>query len=82
MNLSKPNYPPRVSSPKNITLGVRASMCKLVGDTTQPIARRKTGKTLRRNLNFPEDISPRRVLEQKCLRLLGQDIEAMAKLQK
>ena len=42
----------------------------------------KAGKTLRRNAKFPENFSPRRILEQKCLRLVGIDGKAILKIQK
>lgn len=91
MTLSKPNYSPKVSSPDTIALGVKASTYEWWGvrgadrgwtGTIQSIAGCKAGKTLRRNANLPENFSPRRVLEQKCLRLVGKDGEAMLKLQK
>ena len=42
----------------------------------------KAGKTLRRNAKFPENFLPRRILEQKCLRLVGIDGKAISKIQK
>ena len=86
MTSSKPNYFPKVSSPDTIALGVTASTYEWRGrgrtGTIQSVAGCKAGKTLRRNANFPENFSPRRVLEQKCLRLVGEDGEARPKLQK
>lgn len=88
MTLSKPNYFPKVSSPDTIALGVKGSTYEWWGvvggrtGTIQSIAVCKAGKTLRRNANFPENFSPGRVLEQKCLRLVGKEGEAMPKLQK